>query len=78
MAHIGKVKIADVEFLDLSQHSPRKFSLYISIVIEADYLTMAMRAYRDDRGLVMHNVSWPEGDAVIEAISSFYASQPPK
>jgi len=34
MAHIGKVKIADVEFLDLSQHSPRKFSLYASIVIE--------------------------------------------
>jgi len=47
---------------------------------DADYLTMAMRAYRDDRrqSSVMHNVSWPYGDAVIEAISSFYASQPPK
>jgi cytochrome c553 len=47
---------------------------------DADYLTMAMRAYRDGRrhSSVMHSVSWPYGDAIIEAISSFYASQPPK
>ena len=47
---------------------------------DADYLTMALRSYRDNRrqSSMMHNVSWPYGDAVIEAIATFYASQPPK
>jgi len=47
---------------------------------DKDYLTMALRAYRDDRrqSSVMHNMSLPYGDAIIESLSSFYASQPTK
>jgi cytochrome c553 len=47
---------------------------------DKDYLTMALRAYRDDRrsSSVMHNMSVPYGDAVIESLASFYASQSPK
>ena len=44
---------------------------------EKDYLIMALRAYRDDRreSSVMHKMSLPYGDAIIESIASFYASQ---
>jgi cytochrome c553 len=47
---------------------------------DRDYLMMAMRAYRDDRreNTAMHIMSLPYGDAVIESIASYYASQPAK
>jgi len=47
---------------------------------DKDYLIMALRAYRDGRrqSTVMHNMSIPYGDAVIESLASFYASQPPE
>jgi cytochrome c553 len=46
---------------------------------DKDYLTMALRAYRDNRrrSTVMHNMSVPYGDAIIESLASFYASQTP-
>jgi cytochrome c553 len=46
---------------------------------DEDYLIMALRAYRDDRrrSSVMHVMSVPYSDTVIESIASFYASQPP-
>lgn len=45
---------------------------------DKDYLVMALRAYRDDRreSSMMHNMSLPYSDAVIESVSSFYAGQP--
>jgi len=45
---------------------------------DKDYLAMALRAYRDDRreSSTMHNMSLPYSDAVIESVSSFYASEP--
>jgi cytochrome c553 len=45
---------------------------------DKDYLVMALRAYRDDRreSSMMHNMSLPYSDAVIESVSSFYANQP--
>ena len=44
---------------------------------DKDYLVMALRAYRDGRrqSSVMHNMSIPYGDAIIESLASFYASQ---
>ena len=47
---------------------------------DRDYLMMAIRAYRDDRreSSTMHIMSLPYGDAVIESIASYYASQPAK
>jgi cytochrome c553 len=47
---------------------------------DKDYLVMALRAYRDDRREVsmMHRMSLPYSDAVIESISAYYAKQPPK
>jgi cytochrome c553 len=46
---------------------------------DKDYLIMALRAYRDGRrqSSVMHNMSIPYGDAVIESVASFYASRAP-
>lgn len=46
---------------------------------DRDYLIMALRAYRDDRreSSLMHKMSLPYSDAVIESLSSVYASQPP-
>jgi cytochrome c553 len=45
-----------------------------------DYLTLALRAYRDGRrgNSMMHNMSLPYGDSIIESIASYYASQPSK
>jgi cytochrome c553 len=45
---------------------------------DKDYLTMALRSYRDERreSSLMHNMSLPYSDAVIESIASFYASRP--
>ena len=47
---------------------------------DRDYLVMALRAYRDDRreSTTMHKMSLPYGDAVIDAIASYYAAQPAK
>jgi cytochrome c553 len=43
---------------------------------DKDYLIMALRAYRDGRrqSSVMHNMSIPYGDAIIESLASFYSS----
>lgn len=45
---------------------------------DKDYLVMALRAYRDDRreSSMMHNMSLPYSDAVIESVSAYYAGQP--
>jgi cytochrome c553 len=45
---------------------------------DKDYLTVALRAYRDDKrgNSMMHNMSLPYGDSIIESIASYYASQP--
>jgi cytochrome c553 len=45
---------------------------------DKDYLVMALRAYRDDRreSSMMHNMSLPYSDAVIESVSAFYSAQP--
>ena len=42
------------------------------------YLIMALRAYRDGRrgSSMMHNMSLPYSEALIESIASLYASQP--
>jgi cytochrome c553 len=47
---------------------------------DMDYLVMALRAYRDNRRQtsVMHNMVLPYGEAVIETLASYYASQPVK
>ncbi len=45
---------------------------------DEDYLIMALRAYRDDRrqSSVMHVMSLPYSDTIIESIAAFYATQP--
>ena len=47
---------------------------------DMDYLVMALRSYRDNRRQtsVMHSMVLPYGDASIEALASYYASQPAK
>ncbi len=47
---------------------------------DMDYLVMALRSYRDNRRQtsVMHNMVLPYGEAVIESLASYYASQPSK
>ncbi|HEY6966261.1 MAG TPA: c-type cytochrome [Burkholderiales bacterium] len=47
---------------------------------DRDYLIMAIRAYRDERrqSTVMHNMSLPYGNTVVESIASYYAGQPAK
>ena len=47
---------------------------------DVDYLVMALRSYRDNRRQtsVMHNMVLPYGDATIQALASYYASQPAK
>jgi cytochrome c553 len=47
---------------------------------DREYLAMALRSYRDDKRVssVMHNMSMPYGDSVIESLASFYAGQPGK
>ena len=44
---------------------------------DRDYLVMALRAYRDDRreSSVMHRMSLPFSDAVIESLAALYASE---
>ncbi|MDH3671575.1 MAG: cytochrome c4 [Gammaproteobacteria bacterium] len=43
-----------------------------------DYLLMALRAYRDGKreSSMMHNMSLPYSDTLIESVASWYASQP--
>ncbi len=45
-----------------------------------NYLVMTLRAYRDGRreSSVMHNMTLPYGDAIIEGVASYYATQPAK
>jgi cytochrome c553 len=45
---------------------------------DRDYLVMALRAYRDDRreSSMMHRMSLPYSDSVIDSVAAFYASQP--
>lgn len=47
---------------------------------DRDYLIMALRAYRDDRREVsmMHRMSLPYSDSIIDSISTYYAGRPPK
>ena len=47
---------------------------------DRDYLVMALRACRDDRreSSMMHKMSLPYGDSIIESLAAAYASQPAK
>jgi cytochrome c553 len=47
---------------------------------DKDYLILALRAYRDGKrgNSLMHNMSVPYGDSIIESIASYYASLPAK
>lgn len=47
---------------------------------DKDYLIMALRSYRDNRreSSAMHIMTLPYGEAIVEGIASYYASQPPK
>jgi cytochrome c553 len=47
---------------------------------DREYLAMALRAYRDEKraSSVMHNMSMPYSDSIIESLASFYAGQSPK
>lgn len=47
---------------------------------DRDYLIMALRAYRDDRreSSMMHKMSLPYSDSIIESLSAAYASQQAK
>jgi len=45
---------------------------------DKDYLVLALRAYRDDKrgNSMMHNMSMPYSDSIIESIATYYASRP--
>ena len=47
---------------------------------DRDYLVLALRAYRDGKreSSLMHNMSVPYDDFIIESIASHYANLPPK
>ncbi len=47
---------------------------------DKDYLVMALRAYRDDKreSSTMHRMSFTYGNAIIESLATWYASQPAK
>jgi cytochrome c553 len=47
---------------------------------DKDYLMLALGAYRDDKrgNSMMHNMSLPYSDSIIESISSYYAGQQAK
>lgn len=47
---------------------------------DRDYLVMALRAYRDGKreSSMMHNMSYPYNNAIIDSLASWYASQPAK
>jgi len=60
-----------------SEDSP-KMAVPILRGQDKDYLVMALRAYRDDRreSTTMHRMSVIYGNAIIDDIASYYASQP--
>ncbi len=45
---------------------------------DKDYLVKALRAYRDGKrgSSMMHRMSLPYSEAIIESVASLYASQP--
>ncbi len=47
---------------------------------DRDYLVLALRAYRDGRreNSLMHNMSVPYSDAIIESLASYYANESSK
>ena len=47
---------------------------------DRDYLIMALRAYRDDKrhSSMMHKMSLPYSDTMIEGVASFYAHRIPE
>jgi len=47
---------------------------------DRDYLIMALRAYRDDKrqSTMMHKMSLPYSDSMIEAIATLYANRAPE
>jgi cytochrome c553 len=47
---------------------------------DRDYLIMSLRAYRDDKreSTMMHKMSLPYSDSMIEAVATIYANRPPK
>jgi cytochrome c553 len=47
---------------------------------DKDYLTLALRAYRDGKrgSSLMHNMSLPYSDSIIESIASYYSGLPAK
>jgi len=47
---------------------------------DRDYLIMALRAYRDDKrqSSMMHKMSLPYSDTMIEGVASFYANRNPE
>lgn len=48
---------------------------------DKDYLIMALRNYRDDsvrESSMMHRMSFPYSNAMIESVATWYATQPPK
>jgi len=48
---------------------------------DKDYLVMALRNYRDDgarESSMMHRMSFPYSNAMIESVANWYASQPAK
>jgi cytochrome c553 len=46
---------------------------------DKDYLMMTLRSYREGRreSSVMHNMTLPYGDAVVDGVASYYATQAP-
>lgn len=65
-------------------HSPQLENPSMPVPIiraqDRDYLTMALRAYHDDRreSTMMHKMSLPFSESVIDSLAAFYASQPAK
>lgn len=47
---------------------------------DRDYLIMSLRAYRDDKreSTMMHKMSLPYSDSMIEAVATRYANRPPE
>ena len=64
-------------------HAPGQFSSNSNVPNlngqDRDYLIMALRAYRDGRreSTMMHKMSMPYSDSMIESIASFYSTRSP-
>jgi cytochrome c553 len=65
-------------------HAGERYNPALAIPVikgqDKDYLVLALRAYRDDKrgSSMMHNMSMPYSDSIIESIASYYASRPAK